>query len=97
MNNSPIETALIALLTDMTRDWGLTLTRPIDLNTPLVADLGFASVDFMQLIASLEKTFHVKRLPYEQLLMRDSAYVSELTLGEIAAFLTRHGVQSPGP
>ncbi len=87
-----LETIIVDLLHSMTQDWGLQLAQPLSPQTRLVAELGFESVDFMQLIVNIEKTFAVKALPYAQLFMQNGAYVPELTPAQIAQFLAQQGV-----
>ena len=38
-------------------------------------------------MVALEETFHIKNLPYEELLMADGAYVDEVIVARIAEFL----------
>ncbi|WP_295541951.1 acyl carrier protein [uncultured Thiohalocapsa sp.] len=87
-NTTYLET-LIALLHDIVRDWDLDLTDPVGPDTGIVGDLGFESVDLMQLIVAVEKQFDVRGLPFDELLMRDGGYVQELTVGELDRFLVQ--------
>jgi acyl carrier protein len=74
----------------MVRDWDLDLAEPISMEARLVADLGFGSVDLMQLVVAIEKEFGVRGLPFEQLLMREGRYVNEIYLKELVGFLSTH-------
>lgn len=82
-----IEQKLAVLLEDILRDWEQDLTAPITGKTRLVSDLGFASIDLIQLMVSLEKTFGKKGLPFDQVMMKDGAYISEMTVAELVNFL----------
>ena len=62
----------------------------IGAETRLIADLGFESIDVVHLIVALEERFQRTDLPFENLLMKDGRYVSDLRVGEVAGFLSRH-------
>lgn len=83
---------LIALLNDMIQEWDIELLDPIGAETRLIEDLGFESVDLMQLIVAIEQTFGVRGLPYEQVLMQDGGYVTEITVRQLADFLYSNSV-----
>lgn len=82
-----LEKDLVGILTDMTTDWDLDLPDGITGETRLMADLSFESIDVVQLVVAIEA--HVKRrgLHFEQLLMVDGRYVTELQVKQIADFL----------
>ena len=84
-----IHTRLILLLDNMTQEWGTELLEPLGAETRLVEDLGFESVDLMQLIVAIEQAFGVRGLPYDQVLMRDGGYVTEITVRQLTDFLHR--------
>ena len=84
-----IQQQLTVLLNDMIQEWDIELLDPIGAETRLIADLGFESVDLMQLIIAIEQAFGVRRLPYEQVLMQDGGYVTEITVRQLADFLCR--------
>ena len=82
-----IQEQLILLLSDMIQGWDMDLLEPISAETRLIEDLNFESVDLMQLIVAIEQTFGVRGLPYEQVLMQDGGYVTEITVRQLTAFL----------
>lgn len=84
-----LETDLVAILTDMTTDWDIADNGGISGETRLMADLSFESIDVVQLVVAIEA--HVKRrhLHFEQLLMVDGRYVTELQVKDIADFLVK--------
>ncbi len=86
---------LIALLNDMIQEWDIELLDPISAETLLIEDLGFESVDLMQLIVAIEQTFGVRGLPYEQVLMQDGGYVTEITVRQLADFLYQSTAPQP--
>lgn len=82
---TPSET-VIAVVEDLTQDWGLDLTAPVSPDTMLANDLQFASVDIIQLCVALEQVYG-RRLGFQDLLMKDGSYVGDLALGQFAAFI----------
>lgn len=75
-----------ATLESLVQDWDLeTAIRP---GTKLVADLGFESIDLIQMVAALEQEFGRPNLPFAELLIVEGRYVDDLTVGQIADFLT---------
>ena len=73
-----------AIVEDLIQDWGLDLDGPVGAATLLVADLDFASVDIIQLCVALEQSYE-RKLAFQELLMRDGKYVSDLSLSQVAA------------
>ena len=82
---TPDET-VIAVVEDLTQDWGLDLSAPIGTHTMLASELQFASVDIIQLCVALEQLYG-RRLGFQDLLMKDGSYVGDLSLGQFATFI----------
>lgn len=82
---------LVGILEDMTSDWDLDYDGGITPDTKLIEELAFESIEVVQLMVLIEQDFGLKNFASEELLMRDGRYVNELTIGEIADFLTREG------
>ncbi len=83
--STTIET-VIAIVDDLTQDWGLDLSAPVSECTQLAADLQFASVDIIQLCVALEQCYG-RRFGFQDLLMKDGSYVGDLALSQFAAFV----------
>jgi acyl carrier protein len=77
---------VIAVVEDLTQDWGLELDGPVDADMMLSADLDFASVDIIQLCVALEQCYG-RRFGFQDLLMKDGSYVGDLSLGQFADFI----------
>jgi acyl carrier protein len=77
---------VIALVNDLTQDWGLDTSPPPGASTRLAADLQFASVDIIQLCVALEECYE-RRFGFQDLLMRDGSYVGDLSIGQLADFV----------
>lgn len=79
-------TTVIAIVNDLTQDWGLETDSPPSASTLLAADLQFASVDIIQLCVALEECYE-RRFGFQDLLMRDGSYVGDLSLGQLSDFV----------
>lgn len=77
---------VIAIVDDLTQDWGLGRDAPSGAQTMVVADLEFASVDIIQLCVALEQCYE-RRFGFQDLLMKNGSYVGDLSLGQLAAFV----------
>lgn len=84
--NASVEATVIAVIEDLIQDWGLELEAGVGAATRLVVDLDFASVDIIQLCVALEETYG-RKLGFQDLLMRDGSYVSDLPVTQIAEFI----------
>lgn len=78
---------LIALLDDFTQDWDREDEAPMTRQTKLLADLGFESIDIIQLAVAIEEDITHRKVPFDQLLMSNGRYVDDLSIGQIADFL----------
>lgn len=88
-DRAAIERDLVAILTDMTADWDTSYSGGIQGDTRLIEDLGFESIDVVQLVVAIEGQFQRRDLPFEELLMVDGRYVEELQVKSIVDFLAR--------
>ena len=89
-NRESILKTMVAILEEMTSDWDTDLESPMSSETKLVSELGFESIDVVQLIVEIEESFQCRDLPFEDLLMADGRYVDELTIGNAVDFLHTH-------
>ena len=72
-------------LESLVQDWDLDAS--IGPRTTLVADLGFESIDLIQMVAALEQEFGRPNLPFAELLIVDGRYIDDLSVNQIADFL----------
>jgi acyl carrier protein len=77
---------VVAIVDDLTQDWGLDRDAASGADTMVVADLEFASVDIIQLCVALEQCYG-RRFGFQDLLMKNGSYVGDLSLGHLAAFV----------
>lgn len=81
---------VVGILEEMTSDWDLDFAGGITEGTRLVEDLGFESIDVVQLVAAIEERFGRRGLPFHELLMKDENYVDEIEVAQIVRFLEKH-------
>ncbi len=86
-NQEVIVAQLKVLLKDFTQDWDHEFEGEMDRSTKLLGDLGFESIDIIQLVVAIEEDISKKKVPFDQLLMKDGRYVDDLSIGQIADFL----------
>ncbi|WP_370308054.1 hypothetical protein [Sinimarinibacterium flocculans] len=56
-------------------------------DTRLLADLGFESIDIIQLVVAIQEEIIRSKLSFDRLLMKDGRYVDDLSIGQIADYL----------
>jgi len=78
---------LSELLKDFTQDWDSEFEGEMTRDTRLLADLGFESIDIIQLVVAIEQMVKRSKLPFNELLMKDGRYVDDLSIGQIADFV----------
>ncbi|MGQ0529722.1 MAG: acyl carrier protein [Panacagrimonas sp.] len=78
---------LIALLEDFTQDWDHEYAGEMNAETRLLADLGFESIDIIQLVVAIQEEVVRSKLSFDRLLMKDGRYVDDLSIGQIAQYL----------
>ncbi|WP_428309389.1 acyl carrier protein [Hydrocarboniphaga sp.] len=78
---------LSELLKDFTQDWDNEYEGEMTRDTRLLGDLGFESIDIIQLVVAIEQMVKKSKLPFNELLMRDGRYVDDLSIGQIADFV----------
>lgn len=93
MNSEEVLNKVLEIIQEVTEDWDLEDSE-ISPSTRLSADLGFSSVDVVQLFASLSTGFQQK-FRYDRLIVDESGqYRDELTIAEIASYLEKELEQS---
>lgn len=82
-----ILTEIVGILKDMTVDWEIAIDGEVGLDTNIIGDLEFVSVDIIQLIVAIEGHFKRRDLAFDKLLMRDGAYVDALYVRDVVDHL----------
>lgn len=85
-NEVDVENVLTGIVRDLVQDWGIE-TEDIGGSTKLAADLEFASVDIIQLCMAIEQHYD-RKLGFNKMLMKDGSYVSDISIAQVAAFVT---------
>ncbi|GAA0764262.1 sulfotransferase [Ideonella azotifigens] len=81
-----VEQRVIGVISDLTEDWDVELEGGIGPQTTMIGDIGFASIDFIQLVVAIEGAYKTK-LGFQDLLMKNGAYVEDLSVAQIAEFV----------
>jgi acyl carrier protein len=84
---SDIQATVISVASDTVRDWDIDLPGGIGLETTLMGDLAFESIDVVQFAVAIEQAAGRKGLPFEKLFMKDGDYVDDVALKQVADFL----------
>jgi acyl carrier protein len=100
-DETEIQQKIITILKELTTDWDwedLEMeSSDIGPQTTLSHDLGFSSVDALDLLSSIDLHFG-RKFPYEYLILQNGAYVYDLSVAQIAYFVQEHfDVPDPGP
>ena len=90
MDRDAIVKDVVNVLNDMTTDWEAGFQGKIGPGTRLVADLGFESIDVVQLAVALEEHFGQEGLPFDKMLMTEGRYVDDLRVEQVVSFLAEH-------
>lgn len=99
MLDTQIAATLRSILEEIIDDLELDYDDDLAPQTRLIADLGFASTDFIHLIVEIETKFS-RKLGFHDLLMPEGTYIDDLTLGTLEAFVTsrmQQPVESSAP
>ncbi len=88
LSKQEILSQLVGILEDMTSDWDFDYDGGIRPETRLIGDISFESIEVVQLMVLIEQHFELKNFSSEKLLMTDGRYVEELSVNEIADFLS---------
>jgi acyl carrier protein len=81
-----IEKTLVEIVEDLIQDWGIDLDNGVTGTMLLVNDLDFASVDIIQLCVAIEQHYD-RKIGFQDLLMKNGSYVSDLSIVQIVDFL----------
>ena len=85
-----IHSVVASIIEEMIGELELDYDQPIESHTRLIADLGFASVDFVHLIVQVETRFK-RKMGFHDLIMPNGSYVDDLSVGQFVAFIQSSG------
>jgi len=81
--------SILDILRDIVRDWDLELDGEMTPDSLLVANLGFASVDFVELATSIEDLHPNVELNFDGLIINDGRLVEDLSVQQVADFVEK--------
>lgn len=82
---------IVAIIEDFLEDFDTDFEDEITADTLLLSDLGFESIDIIQLVVAIEDDLGQRDVPFEQLLMKNGAYVDDLSVGALVDFVSENG------
>ncbi len=82
-----LKSTVIGVLHETIRDWDLELEEEIGSETKLIEELAFESIDIVQFFVALEQALERKDLHFEKLLIKEGAYVDDVSVNEIVDFV----------
>lgn len=83
-----IEPAIISIINTLIEEWEIDIEEEINPETRLIEDLGFSSVDFVELFVRIEEQFQ-RKLGFHQLIMAEDKYVDDLSLQQLINFIEK--------
>lgn len=86
IKTAQIQEELISLIELLIEEHGYDLDQPIGPESQLVANLGFSSLDFVQLIVDIEAKLG-RKLGFQALLLKKGSYVKDVSVGELVQFV----------
>jgi acyl carrier protein len=81
VDRSAISATVVATIESLMQDWDI--EEPIRPATRVVADLGFESIDLIQMVGALERAFRLSGMSLVDMLVVDGRYVDDLSIGQI--------------
>ncbi len=81
-----VEQRVIGVIADLTEDWDVDIEGGMTPDTTMVGDVGFASIDFIQMAVAIESEFKTK-LGFQDLLMQGGKYIDDVSVRQIAEFV----------
>lgn len=82
-----VRDSILEILKDIVQDWDLELDGEMTLDSLLVANLGFSSVDFVELATSIEDQYPNVELDFDGLIINNGRLVADLSVEQVAAFV----------
>ncbi len=87
--NDQIKQEIISLIKLLIDEWELEIENEITPHTQLIKDLGFSSIDFVELFVRIENQFQQK-FGFHQLIMIGDKYIDDLSLKQLISFIEKN-------
>ncbi len=89
MDREKILEDILKIVKDLTRDFDTDFSGGLGLQTHIVGDLGFESVDVVEMIVAIEEHYQRRDLPFQGLIMGGSRY-HDFTIQDVVDFLSKY-------
>ncbi len=86
---------VLKIVQNMTRDFDTDYSGGVGPETHIMSDLGFQSINVVEMIVAIEKHYHRRDFPFHDLLMNEEDY-HDFTIQDIADFLHKHSTATQG-
>ena len=86
-SRADIEKTVVDIVTQTIQDWDVDVPGGVGVDTLLMQDLAFESIDIVQFAVAIEQATNRKGLPFEKLFMQDGDYVDDVRLSQVVDFL----------
>lgn len=87
VSNVTVQQMLLDTLSQFVITYDLDWDQPLQPATACIADLGLSSIDFIQLVLSIESAFGQK-FGFQDLLMQQGEYIEDVTIQDLENFIT---------
>lgn len=77
---------VIKIIKDVTSGFDTDYSNDLQPGSRIAADLGFESIDVVEMIVAIEEHYQRRDLPFQKLIMREGKY-QDFKIAEIADFL----------
>lgn len=95
MNKESILEDLLRIVRDLTSDFDTDFSGGIGPRTLIVSDLGFESVDVVEMTVAIEEHYKRRDFPFQELVMREGRY-HDFTIEDLADFIYKHWKAADG-
>lgn len=82
-----VRITISGILQDIVQDWDLELDGEVTPASLLVANLGFSSVDFVELATAIEDAYPSVELEFDELIISEGRLVEDLSVEQVAEFV----------
>ena len=89
MDKEKILEDVLKIFRDLTSEFDTDFSGGINPQTRVSADLGFESVDVVEMIVALEEHYHRRDLPFQELVMKEGRN-HDFTIQDTANFISKH-------
>lgn len=89
MSREKILEEVLTIVRDMTKDFDTDFAGGVGPQTHIVGDLGFESIDVVEMIVAIEEHYRRRDFPFQELVMKEGRY-HDFTIQDLVDFLHTH-------